>query len=89
MVVLGALLAVSTACGVSEEDKIVMKNPINGTARTYKDVREMIAAGDIDLSDTNCAEFAAFGVHRDDVTYPEGQAAFIAACEAGLKAKKP
>lgn len=79
------LVAGLTACGASKEDQIVYKDPENGSERTFGEVRDLVAKGSIDLDGTTCAAFAAYGSEQGVAEYPEGQSAFVEACEAGLK----
>lgn len=84
-VALTTAAALLTACGSSQDDQIVMRDPSNGTERTYGEVRDLVAKGSIDLDGTTCAAFAAYGSEQGVAEYPEGQSAFVEACEAGLK----
>ncbi|TDB90871.1 hypothetical protein E1264_03330 [Actinomadura sp. KC216] len=83
----GAVLAVATACGASQDDQIVMKDPSNGKERTFKEVRDMFADGSVTTGGESCATFVSFGAKDQGIEFPAGQAEFVKACEEGLKAK--
>jgi major membrane immunogen (membrane-anchored lipoprotein) len=83
---LAAAVVLLTACGASEDDKVVMKDPSNGAERTYKEVRDMFADGTINLDGKTCATFTAHGAENEGIEFPAGQAEFVKACEEGLKA---
>ena len=87
MIALALVLAALAACGSSPDDKIVMKDPSNGSTRTCAEVRDLIADGTLTVGTGECSEFAANGESQEGIQFPEGQAAFVEACEAGLKAK--
>jgi hypothetical protein len=84
----GALILLSSACGASQDDKIVMKSTENGSTRTYAEVRDMFANGDMPDTVTDCAEFAGHGSKNEGIQFPEGQALFVEACEEGMKEKQ-
>lgn len=88
LILLGSILALTSACGSSGGGKdatIVMKDPRNGATRTYKEVRDLVADGSLQVNDGECSAFAAYGAKMEGVEFPAGQAAFVKACEEGKK----
>jgi hypothetical protein len=96
----GCVLACAlTACGSStegpkaketpkqsaEESKIVTRNPENGETRTYAQVRALYAGPDLDMTGIDCASFLLMQVEVAKLELPAGQAAYIKACEDGIK----
>lgn len=80
----GSLALLLAACGSSDEGKVVMKAE-DGNTRTYKEVRDLIADGSIDLQGADCATFASFGAKERQIRFPAGQALFVQACEEGQR----
>lgn len=84
LLVVVALAASLTACGTSEEDKIVVKNLKQpGSSGTYKTVRDGAARTEREIGGYDCAEFAASIAH--DVEFPAGKDLYIKACKEGQK----
>lgn len=87
LTVLFAVAAAITACGASEGSEVVLKQP-DGTEMTHDEVVKKISGTPFGPEIQDCASFAVVGQHEKGMKYPAGQAAFVAACEEGLKKAK-
>lgn len=84
ILLIALVMAALAACGSSEDDKIVLKQP-DGTEMTYKEVVEKISSGGMGSAIEDCAAFALVGQQEKGMKYPSGQGEFVKACEEGLK----
>jgi hypothetical protein len=84
----GALLATLTACGSSDDDKIVMTDPsADPTSLTYRQLEKEIEESDVLKDPIDCDQMLRVFEAEGNPKFPEGRELPLKACNEARKAR--